>query len=166
MPQFLKDTLAFGIPTWLVGTWFLSSDVEVITSAVFAFIIAAIFGPCMAYLLSSFAGEMRGKCELVDGETIVFESRATLRRGWSGISGWLYLTNRHLRFRSLKVNLKNVELAVPLNQIEAVSKVMSLGVIPNAIAIEQANETERFALPGRGRWAQEIRSAMGAPPLT
>lgn len=90
------------------------------------------------------------KTELLDGEQLLADGLANLFRGWEGVGGRLYVTNRRVIFESHMVNIRRGVTEIPLADIEEVRPRNNLWVIPNGMEIETRDGIRyRFVVWGR-----------------
>ena len=92
------------------------------------------------------------KSELLDGEELLAEAMANLFRGWEGVGGRLYVTNRHVIFESHFINFQRGVTEIPLDEIDDARPRNNLGFIPNGMEILTREGTRyRFVVWGRKR---------------
>ncbi len=89
------------------------------------------------------------KSELLDGEQLLAEEMANLFRGWEGVGGRLYVTNRRVIFESHLLNFQRGVTEIPLEEIEDVSAAEHPGVRPQRHGDPDARRT-RFTDSSRG----------------
>ena len=81
-------------------------------------------------------------------------------KGMESVGGRLYLTNRRLIFRSHSLNIQTHEESYRLDDIVAIVRRNTLGIVPNGIAVRLVDgREERFVVNGRGDWISKIESA-------
>ena len=102
------------------------------------------------------------KTELNENEQIIKKGAANLQKGLETIGGKLYLTNQRLVFEAHKINIQGDSMEISLSDIQSCEKCWTkfLGFIPlmpNSLGVyTKACIEYRFALFGRGSWAEAI----------
>ena len=103
------------------------------------------------------------KTEFLDGEELLADKMANLFRGWEGVGGRLYVTNRRVIFESHFLNIRHGVTVLPLTEIEDVRPRNNLWVIPNGMEIETRDGVRyRFVTWGRDRLIDMIHVCKGA----
>jgi hypothetical protein len=163
MPPFLKTTLLTGVPFGLVMGVFFTLSQRNPLGLVYGLVAGLIFG----VLLAAFAAKQRSRftqedpCQ--DGERLLKQGPANHFRGWEGVGGWLYLTDRRLLFRPHRFNVQRHELSVPLTKVVGAAACATAWVIPNGLRVTTAQGAEQFVVEGRRGWAEAINQARGQP---
>lgn len=95
-----------------------------------------------------------------ENETLLRQDGANHFVGLEGVGGWLYLTEKVLRFRSHEINIQRHELAIPLREITEVIPSCTAGLFPNGLLVNTYDgRSERFVVAGRRAWAVAIAEA-------
>ena len=76
---------------------------------------------------------------LEDGEKIRAEFFANLFRGWEGVGGILYVTDRRVRFESHGLNYQVGPAEMRLKDISSVCPIRTIRIICNGLRIETAD---------------------------
>lgn len=128
------------------------------------------FGGLMAaFLAYQRRREAKNPIDLEPGESLLADAPANHMKGWVAVGGWLYLTERRLRFRSHKANLKwNHDESYPLARITGAEPRTALGIITNGMTVflDDGRE-EKFVVHQAKAWLEELekaRAASQAPP--
>jgi GRAM domain len=96
--------------------------------------------------------------DLMDGERLLAEELANLFRGWEGVGGRLYITNRRLRFEAHALNIQRGATDIPWEDIADVRPRNNLWIIPNGMEIETRDGVcYRFVVWGRKRLIDMIQ---------
>jgi hypothetical protein len=99
--------------------------------------------------------------ELDPGESLFASAPANLFRGWEGVGGVLYITDRRIRFESHRWNGRTGPTEIPLDVVTAVRPANNLGLIPNGMLVEtEEGKSYRFVVWGRRRLIDLIRTGM------
>lgn len=72
---------------------------------------------------------------LAPNEAIIYHSGSNLSSGLASASGFLYLTNERLIFKSHQLKNQNQELIIPLSAIHKIEKLKSPGLTENGFLI-------------------------------
>ncbi len=134
-----------------------------IALAAFLFVVAGLpFGLAMG-LFGAYQERRFLAMDLVpDDEILVHQGGANHFVGLEGVGGWLYLTDRALRFKSHEINIQRHEFAIPLQDISEVIPCRTAGVFPNGLLVNTNNgRSERFVVAGRRTWSSAITKAKG-----
>ena len=153
---FVLSAVSFGI-LMSIAFWVIFD----LTTGIIAGILAGI---SFALIITIFAYIQTRKFELIKQELsrdyeIIYDGGANHFRGKEAVGGWLFLTSTELIFKSHGFNIQNQKTIIPLNNILEVTKVNTLGIVPNGLMIRTNNKSERFVLHGRGVWIQKIKQA-------
>ena len=101
--------------------------------------------------------------DLGDGERLVRQTGASLKRGIEAVGGQLFLTTRRLIFEAHRLNVQTGRTVIPLRDVEDVWKTWTkllwlIPILPNALAVATAQgKTYRFIMFGRDAWVRLIR---------
>jgi hypothetical protein len=116
-----------------------------------------LFGLALAVFIRRQSDRLAIRTELLDGERIVHQGGANHWRGSEARGGWLVLTERALVFRSHGLNVQNAGARIELANIRAVSKINTLGIVPNGLRVDLADgSSERFVVSERGEWLSHL----------
>lgn len=163
MLRFPKNVVSAGVPFGLLMVVFftlLSGSPRAIGWGLAA---GLLFG----LLIAAFAEWQRSRftrenpCS--DGERLLKQGPANHFRGWEGVGGWLYLTDKRLLFRPHRFNLQNRELAIPLEEVVDVQTCATAWVIPNGLRVLTPKGAQRFVVEGRQSWVAEVNQAKEQP---
>ena len=103
------------------------------------------------------------KTELLDGEDLLADEMANLFRGWEGVGGRLYVTDRRVIFESHFLNIRRGVTVIALADIDDVRPRNNLWVVPNGLEIETCDGVRfRFVTWGRDRLIDMIHVCKGA----
>lgn len=153
--------LAFGLVAGLIGGARLGLIVTLAGGAA----AGGLFGLMMAGFVLWQSRTVRANPPHFDDEVLLHDGPANHLLNGEGVGGWLYLLRGRLYFRSHAMNLQPHELSIPLDQIERLRPVRSLGLIPNGLQLfTRSGAVEQFILEDRGRWQSEIAAARGRSP--
>lgn len=72
-------------------------------------------------------------------EKLIMKVSANLFRGIEGVGGKLKITDKRLHFMSHSFNIQTGETEIPLGEIAEVTKVNTLGLVPNGLLIKLKN---------------------------
>jgi hypothetical protein len=90
-------------------------------------------------------------------EVIVFETSANHFKGFEGVGGKLYLTNKRLFFKSHKLNIQNHQLSISLADISSADRYKTLSLVNNGLAIiTKQNTTEKFVVEQVDEWLKQL----------
>jgi hypothetical protein len=164
MQRFLKTTIFAGVPFGL----FMGLFFTVQSGSFFGFGRGLAAGLLFGLLLAAFAAWQGSRFTLetpsLEGEDLLKQGPANHFRGWEGVGGWLYLTDKRLLYRSHRFNVQNHELSMPLGEVVEVQTCLTAWVIPNGLRVVTTQGTERFVVEGRRSWLEEISQAKGSTP--
>jgi hypothetical protein len=105
--------------------------------------------------------------ELEPGEKLLADVFANLFRGWEGVGGKLYITDRRIRFESHRWNGQPGPSEILLREATAVRSFDNLGLIPNGVLVEtDEGKSYRFVVWRRQRLIELIQMAMTKTPGT
>jgi hypothetical protein len=166
MLRFLKTAVMTGVPFGLIMGVFCALRGPIPLGWVFG-LAGLASGVVFGILMAAFAEWQRSRFTREDpchqGERLLKQGPANHFRGWEGVGGWLYLTDRRLLFRSHRFNVQRHELSIPLDAILEARACATLGVVPNGLHVETARGAERFVVEGRAGWVKEIDQARQQP---
>jgi hypothetical protein len=93
-------------------------------------------------------------------EILIHQGGANHFVGLEGVGGWLYLTDRALRFKSHEINIQPHELSILLQEISGALPCRTAGIFPNGLRVDTTDgRSERFVVSGRRRWSGAIVKA-------
>ena len=72
-------------------------------------------------------------------EKLIIKVNANLFRGIESVGGKLTVTDKRLHFKSHSFNIQTGETEIPLNEIAGVTKVNTLGLVPNGLLVKLKN---------------------------
>ena len=159
MLRFLKMTFFTGVPFGLFMGLFLSFKNGISLGIGLGLASGLSFGLLLAAFATWQGSRFERKAPSLDGEQLLKQGPANHFRGWEGVGGWLYLTNKRLLFLSHSVNIQNHALSMPLTEIEEIQTCSTAWIIPNGLRIVTAQGVERFVVEGRRRWLEEVSQA-------
>ena len=79
------------------------------------------------------------RSEITQGKSVIMDGGANHLKGAEGVGGWLYLTPDEVIFKSHKFNIQVHQTTMPLDDIEEVRAVRTVGLIPNGLQIGRAH---------------------------
>jgi len=83
-------------------------------------------------------------------EQLLLDTPANMWRGAEAVGGRLHVTNQRVVFKSHSFNVQTGETHIPLADIQSVSPVNTLGIVPNGLKIALKSGVEfRFVTWGR-----------------
>ena len=90
-------------------------------------------------------------------ETLIHQGGANHFVGIEGVGGWLYLTDKALRFKSHEVNIQRHELTIPVCDIVEAVPCRTAGIFPNGLRVTTRDgRCERFVVSGRRQWSRAM----------
>jgi hypothetical protein len=138
---------------WLLFGFIIGTIAGISAGLIFALILA-IFEYIISRRFAFVKQEMSKRLE------ILYDDSANRFKGKEAVGGWLFLTIEEIIFKPHGLNMQNQEAVIPLNTILEISKVNTLGIIPNGILIKTSeNDVERFVVNNRKIWIQRIMQA-------
>ena len=104
------------------------------------------------------------KTVLEPEEVLIKTSAANMMRGWEGVGGRLFLTNRRLIFESHAINFQTGTSEIPLADVAGMEKgwarFLGLPLAPTSIAVKTLKGDEsRFVVFGRQAWIDAVMRA-------
>ena len=118
-----------------------------------------IFGSFMYFFTTSKIVKKQTAVNASKGQKLIYSDWANHKKKIEAAGGKLYLFSDKIHFKSHKFNFQNLELELPITQIQTVSFFNSLGFIPNGIQITLSNGTpNRFIVDNRNKWKEKIES--------
>lgn len=97
------------------------------------------------------------KIDTEPDENILFQTPANHFKGAEGVGGKLYLTSKHLIFKSHKLNIQNHQLSINLTDIYHVDRYKTLGLINKGLSIiTKQNTTEKFVVEQVNEWQRQL----------
>jgi hypothetical protein len=132
----------------------------VVAGAMMAVVFTALYLGLMAWQ----SGRARRALELEIGEQILHDGPANLFRGPEGVGGWLFLTNRYLRFRPHAINLQKQPFDARLPDVVDARAVNTAWVIPNGLLVSTPDGDFRFVVHSRGAWVHALGAAGAGRP--
>jgi GRAM domain len=164
MLRFLKMITLAGLPFGLLMGLFFTLMFGDPSGVAFGLACGLLFGLLMAGFAEWQRSRFTREDPCLDGEQLLKQGPANHFRGWEGVGGWLYLTDRRLLFRSHRLNIQNHELSIPLEEILQARPCLTAWVFPNGLSVVTAKETERFNVERRREWVEEISHAKRLRP--
>jgi hypothetical protein len=167
--QRVKAGLYFGI---LIAIFSIAEDLlrsnnysfnQILKYIALALISGAIAGLVFGFLIGLFMKSKyvnaAVKIETETGENILFETLANHFKGIEAVGGKLYLTNKRLIFKSHKLNINNHQLSILLNDIIAINRYKTLGIINNGLSVVTKDNTgEKFVVNDIKEWLSHLTS--------
>lgn len=102
------------------------------------------------------------KPELEENEEIDIEGPANLFRGMEGVGGKIFLTNKHIIFKSHKINIQSGQTNIPYEDITEISKRKTAKIIDNGIRIKTNTAKEfNFVVNEREKWLEKLTEKTG-----
>ena len=161
MLRFLKTAVFAGVPFGLFMGLFFTLQLQ----SSFGFVLGLGAGLLFGLLLAAFAAWQASRFTRevpdLEGEQLLKQGPANHFRGWEGVGGWLYLTDKRLLFRSHRFNVQNHELSMPLAEIVEVQTCPTAWIVPNGLRVVTPSGAERFVVEGRRSWLEEIKQTKG-----
>lgn len=100
--------------------------------------------------------------DLGQGETVLLEKAANIRKAVEYAGGKMTLTNRRLVVRPHALNINSDTVDIPLVNIASVEPFNVLGLVPTGLKINlKDGSDQRLVVWGRGAVADAIRKAAG-----
>lgn len=97
------------------------------------------------------------KPELTENENIEIEGPANLFRGFEGVGGKLFITNKKLIFNSHKINIQKGQIDIPYENISEIIKRKTAKLIDNGIRIKTNDGNEfNFVVNEREQWIEKL----------
>ena len=97
------------------------------------------------------------KPELTENEEVDVEGPANLFRGMEGVGGKMFLTNKHIIFKSHKINIQSGQTTIPYEDISEISKRKTAKIIDNGIRIKTNDGKEfDFVVNEREKWLEKL----------
>ena len=158
---FLLMWFSFGGGMSLFFTWKYGYKSGVIGGVVSGFLFAGFMSAFAIYQ----ARQFRGRCPLIEGETLLKEGSANHFVGAEGVGGWLYLTSARLHFRPHKFNIQKHELSIALKNMTGLKTSGKFSFILNDLVIETHEGTEKFVVQAARDWVEAIEQATAARPM-
>jgi hypothetical protein len=100
--------------------------------------------------------DYRGSNPCHPGERVFEQGGARHLRGKTSVTGWLFLTNRRLLFRSLRFDRDGQEWSVPLEEIVEIQPFQILRIMPTGLRVVTTRGEERFAVADSAAWVGMI----------
>jgi GRAM domain len=124
----------------------------------------AMFGLTVGLITGSKMNARQTAIDLSPGEILERSALANHVLNMESRGGRLHLTNQRLVFKPSRLNVQKALVSIPRSQITDVSKAMTLGIIPNALAVTQSDGAiENFKVSDRATWLRMItQSQSGA----
>jgi hypothetical protein len=99
--------------------------------------------------------------DLQPGEKLVAEVPANLFRGWEGVGGRLYITDRRIRFESHRLNFQSGPTEIRLSEVTSVGPHNYLGIVRNGMEVRTAvGQRHRFVVWERWKLIELIQKGM------
>jgi len=96
-----------------------------------------------------------------EGEIVFADARANLFRGVEAVGGRIQITNQRVCFQPHSMNVQKQPLEIPIEQILAVSKRKTMGVISNGMLVRCKSGIEyKFVVEGRERLMSIIQGQL------
>ena len=161
MPQFFKTAIFAGVPFGLLMGLFFALRYGSAFGCAGGLAGGVLFGLTMGSFVAWQSSRFSRQAPALEGERIRHQGPANHFRGWEGVGGWLYLTDKRLLFQSHGFNVQRHELSMPLTEVADVQACSTAWVIPNGLRIVTEKSAERFVVEGRRDWVEQIRLAKG-----
>ena len=150
-------------------TGFTSGISKGLSDGILAGLPIALFSGLLFGLgMGSFAVLMRQRFVRAESgfteEQLLHDGPANHFLNGEGVGGWLYLTNRHLVFRSHPLNFQPHELSLGLVQISDAQASRTAKIIPNGLRITMSSgHNEVFVVNAHKVWRDKILQAKARP---
>ena len=161
MSRFLKTAIFAGVPFGLLMGLFFAFRYGSSFGLASGLACSVLFGLTIASFAAWQSSRFSRQAPALEGERIRKQGPANHFRGWEGVGGWLYLTDKRLLFRSHGFNVQRHELSMPLAEVADVQACSTAWVIPNGLRLVTEKGAERFVVEGRRDWVDQIRLARG-----
>ncbi len=102
---------------------------------------------------------------LTANENLLRESRATHWKGFEGVGGKLFLTNRRVYFKSHFFNIQTHEQSISLQDIVKLEAKHSDFFSSKLSIILKDGSKEVFYIPKRKQWVKQIYRVLGGGEL-
>jgi GRAM domain len=137
---------------------------DILSAALLAIGAGATFGLAVGLIARSKMNARQTAIDLSPGEIVERSALANHVLNMESRGGRLHLTNQRLVFKPSRLNVQKAHVSIPRSQIAHVSKAMTLGIIPNALAVTQSDGmVQHFKVSDRATWLRMImQSQSGA----
>lgn len=96
--------------------------------------------------------------ELESDEEIEIHGPANMFRGIEGVGGKLFLTNKHMIFKSHKINIQTGQTAIDYNDIKGIETLKTLNLINNRLKINTVDDKSHvFVVNERDLWLKHLQ---------
>lgn len=152
---------------WLFD-YFSDDQLYSIKSLLFQGVFFGVFfGIGFPYINEKLAGRFLDKVgatiqpDLETEETIEIQGPANLFRGYEGVGGKLFITNKKLIFKSHKINIQNGQTDIAYTNIKAIVKRKTAKLIDNGIrVITTDDKTYDLVVNERDLWLEKINERL------
>ena len=170
----MKNSIKAGIFFGLFMTfWFVFADIFIekqdISSALVAgitkgFLAATLFGFTLHFFVRKIGKIIQ--IDLQPGEELIFQTNANHFKGIEAVGGKLSLTNKRLVFKSHKLNIQSHIYTLPSEQIKAVERYKTMGIVNNGLKIITLTSIEKFVVEKPEEWQSKLYQYNIAAPGT
>ncbi|PQO33345.1 hypothetical protein C5Y96_10865 [Blastopirellula marina] len=171
----MKTAIQIGVPSGVMfgAIWVLVMSPGLIFLGVMGYVLLALALAAFLFVITAFPfgfamgffGEYQQRRFLAmklvpDDESLLYQGGANHFVGFEGVGGWLYLTDKMLRFKSHELNFQPHELAIPLSDITKIDPTRMAGIFPNGVLVNtKEGQPERFVVSGPSFWISAITKA-------
>ncbi len=131
-----------------------------VQGALFGIIFALVFPLVMNKLGKKLSNSDTLKIipELESDEEIEIYGPANMFRGIEGVGGKLFLTNKHMIFKSHKINIQTGQTAIDYNNIKEIETLKTLNLINNRLKIITVDDKSHvFVVNERDLWLKHLK---------
>lgn len=156
-------TLALMVEIKGIAVLLIGPVVGIILSVMLAILSGLLFG----FLIWLFSKLQDGKvkelrADVMSGTTVYYDDAANHLVGKEGVSGWLFLTENSLYYKSFLMNIQVHELNLPLAEIEKV-EMARFKLIGQSIRVYRKNGTvEIYVVNEPKTWLSKINERMNS----
>ena len=157
MKTILRAALQLGLIGALFGVAYslvvAPQPAQIIVAATTGFVITAALGG----LIQAIPIATRRRPDLPADETILRESLAVSGDPFNDAGGWLFLTNKNLRFKSHGMSSRKRELKLPLNEVAGFATEDTKRSSDKTLQVRMLDgRIERFSLESAQSWQKQI----------
>lgn len=157
MKSFIKTFLMTGIPFGIVMGILGAFQAGIYFGIPSGIMAGTFFGLAMAAFAKYQANHFRKNPPIfTEGDHILDAAANHFVKGIA-FGGWMYLTDKEVRFVGHSANLRSHEITIPLHQVVDVRTAKSLGLLTNRLNLLLADGTEeKFVVESPKTWAGEV----------
>ncbi len=138
----------------------ISSYYSLLFQGVFFGVFMCIGFPLFSEKFAQKLGSKRGfqiTPDLEPDEEIAIQGPANLFRGFEGVGGKVFLTNKKIIFKSHKINIQRGQTDIPYQDVKQILKIKTGAIVDNGIRVVTVNGKENdFVLNDRDLWYDKL----------